>query len=168
MASEDKMREMMISLMEYGYTLDEIERLTRPSRTASAPPSGPALATTSRPPTASSLAEEQSDVKFVQRMVIDSYPRSGEETPSSSAHNSGRSLKRPGKSISAESGWIGAPLHGVFGVGEKGPSNSKNSMDNPWSFGAPISMEFLDIHEYSMWSYWSSKGFPRLSYVFAY
>ncbi|KAH0271663.1 hypothetical protein KCU91_g7220, partial [Aureobasidium melanogenum] len=95
MASEDKMREMMISLMEYGYTLDEIERLTRPSRTASAPPSGPALATTSRPPTASSLAEEQSDVKFVQRMVIDSYPRSGEETPSSSAHNSGRSLKRP-------------------------------------------------------------------------
>ncbi|KAG9602934.1 hypothetical protein KCU77_g1982, partial [Aureobasidium melanogenum] len=94
MASEDEMFRLINSLLKSGYTLEEIDQLTSgPPCTASASPPGPPLAATS-PPAASSPAEEELEVQFAKRLVIDSYPRSGEETPSSQAQNSGKTSKR--------------------------------------------------------------------------
>jgi hypothetical protein len=50
---------------------------------------------------------------------------------------------------SAETGWIGAPLHGVFGVWKDLLFHSKNSMDIHGVLELQDSMEFLELHGYS-------------------
>ncbi|KAG9533377.1 hypothetical protein KCU93_g444, partial [Aureobasidium melanogenum] len=97
LGSEDEMFKLINSLLKSGYTLEEIDQMT-----SGPPPAAPPHAATSLP-AAPSAAEEEPEVQFVKRMVIDSYPRSGEETPSFSAQNSGRGSKHPGKRTSSTS-----------------------------------------------------------------